>query len=111
MYFKLLDEGKREKCLCLELFWSVFSSVQKILRIIFGKYSVSLRIQSKFRKIQTRKTPNTDTFHALSNVNFSFDESILLAFFFWEHSVEKLKSCIEDVSKSYPTIKSRQSDL
>ena len=29
------------------------------------KNSVSFRIQSKSRKIQTRKTPNTDTFHAV----------------------------------------------
>ena len=95
MYFKLTDAGKREKCPCLELFWSVFSSIQKILRIILGKYSVSLCIQSKC------------TFNALSNVNLSFGESILMAFFFffWEHSVEKLKSCIEDISKLYPTIK------
>ena len=42
-------------------FWSVFST--------FGlnteKYSVSLRIQSKWGKIRTRKTPNKDTFHAV----------------------------------------------
>ena len=31
------------------------------------KYGVSLRIQSKCGKIQARKTPNTDTFHAASN--------------------------------------------
>ena len=29
------------------------------------RYSVSLRIQSKCRAIRTRKTPNTDTFHAV----------------------------------------------
>ena len=28
-------------------------------------YSVSLRIQSKFGKMKTRKTPNTDTFYAV----------------------------------------------
>ena len=27
------------------------------------RYRVSFRIQSEFRKIRTRKTPNTDTFH------------------------------------------------
>ena len=36
---------------------------------VFGpnkeRYSVSLRIQSERRKILTRKTPNTDTFHAM----------------------------------------------
>ena len=30
-----------------------------------GRYVVSLRIQSKCRKIRTRKTPNMDTFHAV----------------------------------------------
>ena len=30
-----------------------------------GKYSVSLRIQSELGKIRTRKTPNTETFHAV----------------------------------------------
>ena len=30
-------------------------------------YSVSLHFQSKCGKIRTRKTPNTDTFHALRN--------------------------------------------
>ena len=29
------------------------------------RYSVSLRIQSEFGKIQARKTLNTDTFHAV----------------------------------------------
>ena len=29
------------------------------------RYSVSLHIQSKYVKIQTSKTPNTDTFHAV----------------------------------------------
>ena len=29
-------------------------------------YRVNLRIQSEFGKMQTRKTPNTDTFHAVS---------------------------------------------
>ena len=32
------------------------------------RYEVSLRIQSKCRKIRTRITPNTDTFHAAHNV-------------------------------------------
>ena len=43
----------REKYRYLEFFWSVF------------RCFVSLRIQSKCGKIRTRKTPNTDTFHAV----------------------------------------------
>ena len=31
-------------------------------------YSTSLRIQTEFRKIPTRKSPNTDTFHAVIEV-------------------------------------------
>ena len=34
-------------------------------RLNTERYSVSLRIQSKCRKIRTRITPNTDTFHAV----------------------------------------------
>ena len=30
------------------------------------KYGVSIRTQSKCGKIRTRKTPNTDTFHAVT---------------------------------------------
>ena len=30
-----------------------------------GRYSVSLRIESECEKIQARKTPNMDTFHAV----------------------------------------------
>ena len=30
-----------------------------------GRYGVSLRIQSEYRKVRTRITPNTDTFHAV----------------------------------------------
>ena len=38
------------------------------------RYGVSLRIQSECGEIETRKTPNTDTFHAVSvllNLNLS----------------------------------------
>ena len=36
-----------------------------VCRFNTEKYSVSLRIQSKCGKIQTRKTPNKDTFHVV----------------------------------------------
>ena len=32
------------------------------------RYSASLRINSEYGKIRTRKTPNTDTFHAVATV-------------------------------------------
>ena len=34
----------------------------------YKRYSVSLRIQPKCRKIQTWKVPNTDTFYAVEDV-------------------------------------------
>ena len=45
----------REKCLYLEFFLSVFTSIR----------TISLRIQSECGKIRTRRTPNTDTFYAV----------------------------------------------
>ena len=39
------------------------------------RYSVSLRIQSKCGKIWTRKTPNTDTFHAVLFIYFVLDKN------------------------------------
>ena len=54
-----------EKCPYLEFFWSVLSRIRteygKILRI-------PLRIQSECGKIRSRKTPNTDTFHAVYTI-------------------------------------------
>ena len=44
-----------------EFFWSVFSRIRTDTEI----YGVNLCIQSKFGKIRTRKTANTDTFHAV----------------------------------------------
>ena len=49
----------------------------------FG-YSVSLQIQSKSRKIRTRKTPNTDTFHA---VVLKQNDSIVVRIFFYCDSI------------------------
>ena len=45
---------------CSEFFQFVFSCIRTEYR-----ETVSLRIQSKWGEIRTRKTPNTDTFHAL----------------------------------------------
>ena len=58
-YFALL--ALRKKCRYLELFWPVFSCI----RTEYGEYSVSLRIQSECREMQTRITPNMDTVHAV----------------------------------------------
>ena len=48
----------REKSRYLKLFWSLFSR-------IWIEYGVSLCIQCKYGKIRIKKTPNTNTFHAV----------------------------------------------
>ena len=53
-----------EKSPKLEFFWSVFSHIWT---------EVSLRIQSKCGNIRTRKTPNTDTFHAVNGEEDFFE--------------------------------------
>ena len=50
----------RKNCPYLELFCFVFSRIWTETE----RYSASLRIQSKCGKIQTRITPNTNTFYA-----------------------------------------------
>ena len=62
-----------EKCVCGSIFWN-FYTVWKVF--VFGILLVrifriwteygEIHIQSKCGKIRTRKTPNTDTFHAVS---------------------------------------------
>ena len=56
-----------ENCPCSEFFWSVLSRI----RTNMGRYGVSLRIQSECGQIQTRKTPHTDTFHAMTGCTWS----------------------------------------
>ena len=46
-----------EKCSYSEFFWSAFPRI--------CRYSVSLPIKSESRKTRTRKTLNTDSFHAV----------------------------------------------
>ena len=61
-YSESIQYTPREKCLYLEFFWSLFSPAFGLNK---GSYVVSLRIQSGWGKIRTRKTRNTDSFHAL----------------------------------------------
>ena len=60
VFKKNLQQALHKKCPYLELFWSVFSRIG----LNTERYGVSFRIQSECGKIQTRITPNTDTFHA-----------------------------------------------
>ena len=59
----ILHSGKalREKCPLSEFLWSVFSRI----RNDYGEIRVSPCIQSEYGRIRIRKTPNTDTFHAV----------------------------------------------
>ena len=58
---KLESQLPRKKCSYSELFWSAFSRIRT-------EYGVSLRFQSECRKMQTKITPNADTFYV---VNYS----------------------------------------
>ena len=49
--------------------WSYSSPYFAAFRLNTETYSVNLHIQSKCVKIQIRKTPNTDTFYAISNLS------------------------------------------
>ena len=61
----------RKKSPYLELFRSAFSPYFRAFGLNTERYGVSLRIQSECRKMlgkmQTRITPNTDSFYAVSN--------------------------------------------
>ena len=69
----------RKKCPYLELFWSAISLHFTAFRLNTERYFLSLRIQSKSRKMRgkcgenagkmrTRITPNTDSFHAEDHI-------------------------------------------
>ena len=69
----ILTYPKVEKRLCKFISYCVKSAIIRSFSspyfAAFGQnteiYSLNLRIQSKCGKIRTRKTPNTDTFHAV----------------------------------------------
>ena len=85
-----------ETCPYSEFFWSVFSHI----RTEYGE--ISFRIQSKFRKKWTRKTPNTDTFYAklIQKLNFNkLDKSKLFT-----NEADWSVSCIWTVIFFYCTL-------
>ena len=53
----------REKYPYSGFFCSIYSRIRTEYEV--SKYKVSVHIQSEWRKIRTRKTPNTDTIYAL----------------------------------------------
>ena len=62
IWTKMLWKSMREKCPYSEFLWSVISRI----RAEYGEILCISSIQSECGKMQTRKTPNTDTFHAMS---------------------------------------------
>ena len=63
----------REKCPYSVFFCPYFAAFE----LNTERYSVSLCIQFEFGKIRTRKTQNTDTFHALGTGMAAYDSEIL----------------------------------
>ena len=84
----------RERCPYSEFFWFVSSHIWTGTE----RYGVSLRIHSECGKIRTRKTPNTDTFHAvyvkvLLLVTFLEAEIFKLVKTYWIPNIIFLKGC------------------
>ena len=50
---------------------SKYGDLSTLYFLVYGlnaeRYGVSVRLQSEYRKIRTRKTPNLDTFHAVTS--------------------------------------------
>ena len=55
-----------EKSVRIRSYWSFSGLYFLAFKLNAEKYAVSLRVQSECGKIRTRKTPNTDIFHAVS---------------------------------------------
>ena len=74
---------------------------------VFGlnteRYSVSLHIQSECGKIRTRKTPNTETFHAVVSLanRFGYKEKWIGVIFFQKPTRNSGKALIIEEKRSY----------
>ena len=62
MQFKALNDIYCVKSVCIQGFSGLYFPAS---RLNTERYSVYLHIQCECMKIQTRKTPNTDSFHAV----------------------------------------------
>ena len=61
LFYSIWQPSLGEKCPYSELFWFAFSA----FGVNTERYRVPLRIQSEYEKMQTRITPNTNTFNAV----------------------------------------------
>ena len=67
--------------------WSYSRSYFPAFGLNTERYGVSLHIQSECEKIRTRKSPNTDTFHAVTVVKFILNKMNSKWMFFRRFSV------------------------
>ena len=70
--------------------WSFSSPHFSAFEVNTKRYGVSLRIQSESGKTRTRKTPNTDTFHAVKLLRFNpFRTTVNFYFNYFQYSKAK----------------------
>ena len=69
--------------------WRISGPYFPAFRLNMERCGVSLRIQSKCGRIRTRKTPNTDTFHAVCCVSY-LPISVNFPFYTAENKTKKL---------------------
>ena len=75
-----------KKCPYAEFFWSVFSCIRT-------ENGETRRISSDVGRMRTRKTPNMDTFYAVSltstNVDFDIFSLILVTILSWSNNLQQ----------------------
>ena len=62
---RIKGETHSKHCVKSARIWSFSGPYFPAFGLITERYGVSLRIQSKYGKVRTRNTPNTDTFHVM----------------------------------------------
>ena len=68
----ITNNSRASHCLKSVRIWSFSSPYFPAFTLNTERCSLSLRTQSNFGKIRTGKTPNTDTFHAVSKLQYLF---------------------------------------
>ena len=81
----------RKNCPYSELFSSAFFPHFPVFGLKTERHVLSLHIQSECRKMQTRITPNTDTFYPVTSVRPFFDFIIIQNKVLWENYLLKVK--------------------
>ena len=68
----ITNNSRASHCLKSVRIWSFSGPYFPAFTLNTERCSLSLRTQSNFGKIRTGKTPNTDTFHAVSKLQYLF---------------------------------------